>query len=178
MNIEFVEPPRPSRAAWIVAASLWVLVAVLAGVHVYLQARITRMQEAQRAAEEQARAPIAVASPRAVPPYQAEALEALKRAALPEAAAFAELENVAVVGVRVMSIDDNPGASTVTVELEATSDAVLMDYIDQLNAGLPAPKWHIRQISALDSHPASPATASGAGAVDVFTRNATIYRDF
>ena len=179
MIIEFVEPPRPPRAAWVVVGGLWVVVAVLAGLNVVLQARVTRLQDARRAAEDLARAQVAAPTPRVVPPWEDDAREALKRAALPEAAAFTELENVAMVGIRLTSIDDNPSVSTVTVELEATSDAVLADYVDQLNAGMPAPRWHIRQVAATEMRATDLPSHSGVESAGTeYTRRATIYRDF
>ena len=100
----------------------------------------------------------------------------LKRAALPEAAAFAELEHVSVAGIRVRSIDDDPSASNVVVELDAVSDAVLNDYLDQLNAGQPEPKWHIWRISALEG--GSGDVANRNASAEQFTRSATLYRPF
>ncbi len=101
----------------------------------------------------------------------------MKRAALPEADALAELEHVAVVGIQLRSIDVNPAASVVVVELEAASDEVLVDYVDQLNAGMPNPKWHIRRVAEL-VNTRSPATgAAPGGNAAGATRAATIARD-
>jgi hypothetical protein len=112
-----------------------------------------------------------------VPPYQEEAMAALKRAALPEADALAELEHVAVIGIQLRSIDVNPAASVVVVELEATSDEVLGDYLDQLNAGMPTPKWHIRRVAALGDAQLSPAAPAPGSIPAGATRSATIARE-
>ncbi len=178
MNIEFVESPRPSRAAWYTTAGVWVVVAILTGLNVYLKAGIAHQLEARKAAEQQVAAQIPAPKTRAAPPYQDEALAAIKRARLPEASALAELEHVAVAGIQVNSIDDNPSVSTVTVELEAVSDAVLMDYVDRLNAGMPAPKWHIRQVSAVGGRTAEGGVGAVVSASSTLSRAATIYRDF
>ncbi len=150
---------------------LWLLVLVLTVAYVHLQTRLTHLQEGRQAASAQVCAMAVQPKPRVVPPYQ-EALAALRRAALPEADTFAELEHAAVVGIRLRSIDDNPAASSVTVELDAISDAVLIDDVDPLNAGMPVPTWHNRRTAELDGR----GSASGATAVD-FKRGATIYRE-
>ena len=177
MIIEFVEPKVPSRRAWIIAGIPWALVLILAILFVYLHTKVARQREAQIAAEAIARTPPPAAAPRVVPPYQDEAMAALKRAALPEADALAELEHVAVVGIQLRSIDVNPAASAVIVELEATSDDVLGDYLDQLNAGMPTPKWHIRRVAALADTQAPAGGALLGGSASGATRSATIARD-
>jgi hypothetical protein len=177
MNIEFVEPGRPSRKVWIIAGIPWILVLILGALFVYLQARVAHEREAQLAAEAMAKTPAVASAPRVVPPYQEEAMAALKRAALPEADALAELEHVAVMGIQLRSIDVNPAASVVVVELEATSDEVLGDYLDQLNAGMPTPRWHIRRVAALGDTPSSTPGAGPGEKATAATRSATIARD-
>lgn len=177
MNIEFVAPSRPTRRAWLFAGALWVAVLILGVLHLYLQVRIAREQEARRAAEASSRTPVVMPAPRASPPYLDDALAALKRAALPEADALAELENVAVVGIQLKSIDVNPGASAVVVELDASSDAVLGDYLDQLNAGMQSPKWHIRRVASRTATAPATGVAPGQGVGTDLTRSATIARD-
>lgn len=177
MNIEFVEPSRPSRRAWLFAGALWVAVLILGVLHLYLQSRLAREQEARRAAEARSRMPVVTPAAHASPPYLDDALAALKRAALPEADALAELENVAVVGIQLKSIDVNPAVSAVIVELDASSDAVLGDYVDQLNAGLPSPKWHIRRVASRSEAPSAQGVPQGQGNASELTRSATIVRE-
>jgi hypothetical protein len=167
---------RPSRRAWILAGIPWGLVLILAGLFVYLQARVERVKAAQLAADVLATTPAVIATPHIVPPYEAEAVAALKRAALPEADALAELEHVSVIGIQVLSIDVNPAASVVTVELEAASDEVLGGYLDQLNAGMSTPTWHIRRVAALNEAQFSTAGATSSGNVTGATRSVTIAR--
>ncbi len=177
MNIEFVEAKTPSRKAWLIAGIPWVAVLILGVLHVYLQSRVAHQRDARLAAEALAKTTPVAAAPRVVPPYQEEAMAALKRAALPEADALAELEHVAVIGIQLRSIDVDPAASVVVVELEATSDEVLGDYLDQLNAGMPTPKWHIRRVAALgDSQSSTPGVAPIGNSASA-TRSATIARD-
>ena len=149
MNIDFVEPKLPSRRAWILAPLPTVMALVLWCVLVYLHTRLDAQRERLAAAELAAKAP--TASPpvrRAAPPYQAEALAAVKRAALPEADALAEIEHVEVVGIQLRSVDVNPAQGVVIVELDAASDEALGDYLDQLNAGDGPQKWHIQKLAA------------------------------
>jgi hypothetical protein len=177
VNIEFIEPRRPSRKAWLIAGIPWVVVLILGVLYVFLQSRVTHERDARLAAEALAKTPVANTAPRIVPPYQEEAMAALKRAALPEADALAELEHVAVIGIQLRSIDVNPAASVVVVELEATSDEVLGDYLDQLNAGMPTPKWHIRRVAALGDAQLSPAAPAPGSIPAGATRSATIARE-
>jgi hypothetical protein len=177
MNIEFIEPRRPSRKAWLIAGILWVLVLMLGIMYVYLQSRVAHERDAQIAADAMAKTPPVTAAPRVVPRYQEEATAALKRAALPEADALAELEHVAVIGIQLRSIDVNPAAAVVVVELEATSDEVLGDYLDQLNAGVPASKWHIRRVGTFGEGQSSTTGLLPSVNSAVPTRSATIARD-
>ena len=179
MIIEFVKPPRASRGAWRVAVGLWLLVALLAGVNLVLKTRGERAQASLRAADESARARAAAPPMHQVPAYHDEGVQALQRATLPDAAALAELEHVAVKGIRVNAIEDDPHAATVTVELEASSHAVLADYIDQLNAGLPSPRWHMRLVSAqnVTARDARTRMDTAAGGDEIAASRATIYRD-
>ncbi len=147
MNIDFVEPKLPSRRAWIVASLPLVLALLLWCALIYLHTRLDEQRARLAAAELAAKVPMA--SPtvnRHVPAYQAEALVAVRRAALPEADALAEIEHVEVVGIQLRSIDVNPAQGLVVVELDAASDAALGDYLDQLNAGEEPQKWHIQKL--------------------------------
>lgn len=177
MIIEFVKPRRPSRRAWLIAGIPWVVVLILGGLYLHLQSRVAHERDARLAAEAMAKTTPVAAAPRVVPPYQEEAMAARKRAALPEADALAELEHVAVIGIQLRSIDVNPAASVVVVELEATNDEVLGDYLDQLNAGMPTPKWHIRRVAALGDAPLPTTGAVPGGIATGAIRSATIARD-
>jgi hypothetical protein len=176
MRIDFVEPYRPSRRMWAFALIPWMLTTLLWVIHMHLQARIEQRQMALHAQEEaSARAAITPAPP--APPYLQDALAAMKRARQPEADAMRELESVAVVGVQLRSIDVNADASMVTVELEATDDKALGDYLDQLNTGLPQPLWHIRQISATSGSVSANSGAGTTGGQESRSRAATIVRN-
>ena len=149
MNIEFVEPKLPSRRAWSFASLPMVLALLLWGVSVFLGSRIEARREQLTAAELAAKAPAAPpAIHRPTPAYQADAQNAIKRAALPEADALAEIEHVEVAGIQLRSIDVNPAQNIVVMELDAASDDALGDYLDQLNAGKEVLKWHIVTLAA------------------------------
>lgn len=152
MNIDFVEPRLPSRRAWILAALPLALALVMWCALIYLRARLDAQHAQLEAAELAARVkPTPAIEHRPAPPYQAQALAAIKRAALPEADALAELEHVEVAGIQLHSIDVNPAQGVVVVELDAASDLALGDYLDQLNAGDGPAKWHIQKLASLGS---------------------------
>ena len=44
--------------------------------------------------------------------------------------------------------DLTPSLNTVLVELDATNERVLGDYLDQLNSGQDVPRWHIVKLAA------------------------------
>jgi hypothetical protein len=168
VNIDFIEPKLPSRRAWILASLPMVLALILWCALIYLRARLDAQREQLAAAELATKAPPTPPTIHRPPPaYQAEALAAIKRAALPEADALAELEHVEVVGIQLRSIDVNPAQGVVVVELDAANDEALGDYLDQLNAGDAPPKWHIQKLAALSNESRSsgaPATAGSQGA--------------
>jgi hypothetical protein len=164
MNIDFVEPTLPSRRAWILALLPAALALLLWCVLIYLHTRLDEQRERLAAAELAARVPtVPPIAPRHAPAYQAEALAAVTRAALPEADALAEIEHVEVAGIQLRSIDVNPAQGVVVVELDAASDEALGDYLDQLNAGDEPQKWHIQKLAAPTNETRSNATSMGAG---------------
>ncbi len=149
MNIDFIEPSFPSRKVWVISALPLLLAMSVGGGAIYVHARLDEARDQRGAAELASRiAPAAAAVRRSVPPYQAQALAAVKRAASPEADALSELEHVEVAGIQVRSIDVNSAQAVVVVELDAASDGALEDYVDQLNAGDGAPRWHIQKLAA------------------------------
>ena len=149
MNIDFVEQTLPRRRTWILASLPLALSIVLWGVQGYLQERLETQRQLRAEVELAANAKLLPATvPRAPPPYQREALAAVKRAALPEADALAELEHVEVAGIQLHTIDVNPAQSMVVVELDAATDQALADYLDQLNAGNAPAAWHIQKLAA------------------------------
>jgi len=150
MNIEFIDPVLPSRRAWIAVAALGALAAVLFAAGRIMEARIAVLESDARARA--VASALVQATPRPEPPPYAEDLKrALDRAALPEAAALKELETVAVIGIQLSSIDIDMATHTATVELQADDDRVLGEYLDQLNAGMTTPLWHIDRLSAVQA---------------------------
>jgi hypothetical protein len=98
----------------------------------------------------------------------------LDRAALPEGPVMIELETVAVDGVQLTSIDISMANHVATVELEAGSDLALGSYLDQLNAGLQSPVWHIDHLAAATN--AAPTTLNGSITPDA--QSVTLKRRF
>jgi hypothetical protein len=147
LNIEFIDPVLPSRRAWSCVVGLAALAAVLFAAGQIMEARVATLT--QEASARSAAASVVQTVPREAPPPYAEDLKrALDRAALPEAVALKELETVAVVGIQLTSIDIDMSSHMATVELQADNDQALGDYLDQLNAGMPSPVWHIERLTA------------------------------
>jgi len=175
MNIEFVDPPLPSRRAWTAVLAVAAMAAVLFGAARLLGARADALREAWRDGE-RARAQPAPAPPRPAPPYAADARRALDRAALPVATALGELEGVSVVGIALQSIDVEAASRRVTVQLRCSRQAVLDDYLGQLNAGLPVPAWHVERLSVDDRAGAAAPQAPASGATPGQALAATLVR--
>lgn len=174
MNIEFIDPVLPSRRAWMCVVGLGALAAVLFAAGRIMEARVAAIE-----GEARARATAAVVLPtlhREPPPYAEDLKRALDRAALPEAVVLKELETVAVVGIQLTSIDIDMANHTATVELQADDDKALGDYLDQLNAGLATPIWHIERLASAQM------TAGGAsgsnGLLRANVQNVTLKRRF
>ena len=149
MNIDFIEPNFPSRKVWVISALPLLLALSVGGGAMHVRARLDEARDHRAATELASKmAPTVAAVHRAVPPYQTQALAAVKRAASPEADALSELEHVEVAGIQLRSIDVNSAQAVVVVELDAASDGALEDYVDQLNAGDGAPRWHIQKLAA------------------------------
>lgn len=163
MNIEFIDPVLPSRRAWMCVAGLGALAAVLFAAGRIMEARVAVLE-----GEARAHAAAALVLPTAhvePPPYAEDLKHALDRAALPEAVVLKELETVAVAGIQLTSIDIDMSIHMATVELQADDDRALGDYLDQLNAGLPAPVWHIERLAS--SHAVAEARPNSASVQSV-----------
>ena len=177
MNIDFVEPRLPSRRAWILASLPLALALAMWCISGYLSARLDAQRAALASAELAAKAkPAPAIEHRPAPPYQAQALAAIKRAALPEADALAELEHVEVSGIQLRSIDVNPAQGMVVVELDSASDQALGDYLDQLNAGDGPPKWHIQKLASLGSEARSGGASGNPGSQMIEGHSVVIVR--
>ena len=159
MNIEFIEPVLPSRRAWMCVLGLAALAAVLFAAGRIVQTRAAMLEEEARARVAVANVVQPVSLPTSPPPYADDLRRAFDRASLPEAPVLRELETVAVVGIQLTSIDIDMADHVATVELEADSDVALGDYLDQLNAGMPTPVWHIDHLAAAPQ--AVPTSSSG-----------------
>ena len=175
MNIEFIDPVVPTRRAWLCVLGLGALAAVLFAAGRVMEARAVAIQSEARA--QLAASALVQATPRAEPLLYAEDLKrAFDRAALPEAVVLKELETVSVLGIQLTSIDIDMSDHVATVELQAGGDEALGDYLDQLNAGLPAPVWHIERLAAGQS---VSAPLPGGGAVSRSSvQNVTLERHF
>ncbi len=149
MNIEFIDPVLPSRRAWMLAVGMAALAAVLFAAGRIAQTRAAMLEEDARASAATASVVQPASSPTWPRAYAEDLRRAIDRASLPEASVLRELETVAVAGVQLTSIDVSMADHMATVELQADSDVALGDYLDQLNAGMPTPAWHIDHLAAV-----------------------------
>jgi hypothetical protein len=103
--------------------------------------RQRRQIEAERAAAQAlaAAASAAVIAPRStVKPYEASAREMLAQATTPWPVALSALESVQLPGVRVLRFDYIASEARVSVALHLTEQRQAVDYVNELNTGVPA----------------------------------------
>jgi len=175
MKIEFVDPVLPSRRAWACVVGLAALAAVLFAAGRIMEARVAAIESEGRARA--AAAELAKAGLHDEPsPWAEDMKRALDRAALPEAPVLRELETVAVTGIQLTSIDIDMGIHMATVELQADNDQALGDYLDQLNAGMPAAVWHVERLASAQSIPGPQQSLTGVSRATV--QNVTLKRHF
>jgi hypothetical protein len=131
---EFVVPGPPPRWLWWACAAVAAAAAaaLLAAWHAHTQVRQTQSQLA--AARAAVPLPtLAVALP--PPPYADSAREFLDERSPEWQATLLALERNGLIGVTPVSVEVQPRERTARVEVEFADYAVLMRYLDQLNAG-------------------------------------------
>jgi hypothetical protein len=147
LDVEFARPPDHRRVQWILMGLLAVLtVGLLAsGMRDRSQSRALISQLDARVA--QARADAATLEARraaaaaSVPAYAADAWRAWRVHQFPLNSVLTALETVAVVGIRVVSVDINAVEQSVRVQVEFPDYDTLMTYLRDLNAGEPVERW-------------------------------------
>lgn len=148
LSVDFRRPAVVPRWAFI-ATGLVVLVALAVGGEAILQR--SKLQQLQFARVERERLVAQPATqPKAVqrPPYEDSAWQMLALAKSPWPSMLTALETVESVGITVASIDVDPKERTVQIEIEFFDYARLLEYVDNLNSGEPAPRWRLIQSQA------------------------------
>jgi hypothetical protein len=165
LNIDLRSPSRPPRWAWGVVAAIG-LVALGLTVAAVWQARKLEALKAERdVLLRQAASPVVVErpAPRKMP-YDASAREMLALATSEWPAMLTALEAVELVGVTPIAIEIAPAERWLRVDVEFADYAVLLQYVDALNAGEPKPRWALLQaqsaITTVGSSAGKSSTAS------------------
>jgi hypothetical protein len=151
IDARFDQPSRPGRAAWLMVAALAVAAvgacAWAWAARADLMAAQARLTDLTRVQQETADAE--TKRPAVVPPYDSSARQMLKERLTPWPAALTAIENVAMAGVTVTSIEASASEGKVLLEVNFSDHAKLLEYVDALNAGLEPSvegwRWAIRQ---------------------------------
>ena len=153
IDVEFVEAKAPGRMRWLVLAAACLAALLTWVANAWTARQLKEIDESARSAQE-------LASPdgagrqaaqraRAIknPAYEASARDAFRQGQFPGQQALAALEMVVVRGISLDAL--TVAGSTVQVELRATNEPTLRDYLDHLNAGMPRPVWSIASTSTV-----------------------------
>lgn len=148
LDVDFAPPAPPARALVALAAIVMLATVGVLGVgwqqkrlaEQIREAHVAKVAEAA-ATERQSVAERAARAKKEQPPYAADALAALRLQQFPLNAVLTALETVAVVGVRVTSVDIVTADATVRVQVEFSDYEALMKYLEELNAGEPGERW-------------------------------------
>lgn len=146
LDVDLRTPSRPPRWAWAVVAALGAVAIGLSATAAW-QARKLEALKAQRdALLREAASPVVVErpAPRKMP-YDASAREMLALATSEWPAMLTALESVDLVGVTPTAIEIAPAERWLRVDVEFADYAVLLQYVDALNAGEPKPRWTLMQ---------------------------------
>lgn len=172
LKVEFAPPRRLPGWAWIGLSAVFLTIAVQQGWEAWnlhqqvlvlrseaaaLSAQVEAARKAQREAEERARTP---------PPYAKDAAVIARMAAFPLDRVLRVLESVRIEGIRLTSVDISTEEGSVRAELRYASLDVLLRYVDELNAGEPAPRWRLQQAQASKQDPG----ADNAGVATISSR--------
>lgn len=151
LRIDFAEPRRRPTWLWYVVAVALLAIAGERGWSAWrlkeevvtLDAQVQRQRVFRDETKRHAQLP---ATPAAAAPYIVDAAAIVKAAEFPIDTVLATLESVQVAGVRVTSLDVSTGEGITTVELECSDLAVLMRYVNRLNAD--GARWRLVQAQA------------------------------
>ena len=97
--------------------------------------------------------------PRTPPAYTQDAEAISRQAGFDAGRVLAAIEAAQVVGVKVSSVEILPPEQTARVELEVNDPAALLQYLEQLNAGMEgAPGWRLLRTQSATGTAAGSAT--------------------
>ena len=91
----------------------------------------------------------------AKPAYAADAAAIAKMASFPLARVLSAMESARVEGVRLTGLEISASEGSVRAELEFAEHSALLNYLEAINAGEPAPRWLLLQAQISPTAPAS-----------------------
>lgn len=140
---EFMAPRRPHRLLWGVPGLLAGAALIVWGLGLRQQAEVQEVQQQVKAAREAALAPAVPVVPPAPAAYADSAREFLAEQGSGWASTLLALERTAMQGVTPIAIELQSRERSARVEVEFADYAVLMRYLDQLNAGVRMAEWSL-----------------------------------
>jgi hypothetical protein len=164
---EFIAPRRPHRLLWWAPGLLAGAALAAWALGWREQAEVQDLRQQVNAARDAALAlasPAAPATPQPPPAYADSAREFLAEQAAGWAATLLALERTALLGVTPIAIEVQSRERSARIEVEFADYAVLMRYLEQLNAGAGVAEWSL--VSAQRSGAVGagvPAGAAGTG---------------
>jgi hypothetical protein len=145
VHVEFRTRRLPSRWVWGgVAALALVAVGMAVGAGIFHRERRAlndELLELRRSQQVVPRVPGA-------PAYAGSAHELVSEASSPWPSMLVALETASMVGVTPISIDVDPAGEQVLVEVEFADYAVLLKYVEELNAGAKTAMWSLVRAQA------------------------------
>jgi hypothetical protein len=146
LTIDLRSPSRPPRRAWGAVVSIGLVALGLAVVAAWQVRKLEALKTERDALLRAAASPIVVErpAPRKMP-YDASAREILALATSEWPAMLAAVESVELVGVTPVALEIAPAERRLRVDVEFADYAVLLQYVDALNAGEPKPRWALVQ---------------------------------
>lgn len=155
LNIELLPPRYPSRLAWwgiaillVAAAAVWSDDAMQRHQARHLQAQAQKLQQVDQASQRAAAAAAAVAAQQPLPSYHASAYALLAQRTHPWPVVLATMESIAIEGATPVSLDMSSTERIARIEINATSYAAVLAYMQALNQGDPELQWGLLQVDA------------------------------
>jgi hypothetical protein len=151
LHIELLPPRHPSRWVWaallmlaVTAAAVWAWQALQRNELRQVQAQTTELAQATLVRRQAA----AVTPPAQRPAYDASARALLAQREAPWPTILAAMESITIEGATPVLLDVSSPEHTARIELNATSYAAVLAYLNALNQGDPALQWRLLQVNA------------------------------
>ena len=166
LHIDLRSHLRPPRWAWAAVAAVGVLAIALAATAIWQARKLEALKAERDVLLREAASPRVLErpAPRKMR-YDASAREMLALATSEWPAMLIALESVELVGVTPVAIEIFPAERRLRVDVEFSDYAVLLQYVDALNAGEPRPRWALVQAQSTISTAGFPAGKSSTASV-------------